>query len=104
MLERMGYRADTVSDGKEVLQALEMRPYDLVLMDIKMPGMDGITAAEEIRRRWPNNGPKIIAITAYALSGDKEKCLEVGMDDYLAKPVKMGELAEVLKKCSNKAQ
>lgn len=98
MLKRMGYRADAVADGKEVLQALEMRPYDLILMDVKMPEMDGIDATKEIRRRWPDNGPKIIAITAYALHGDKERCLEAGMDGYISKPVRKEDLAEVLSK------
>lgn len=97
MLKRMGYTADAVADGREVLQALEMRPYDLVLMDIRMPEMDGITAAKEIRRRWPNSHTKIIAITAYALAGDRESCLEVGIDNYIAKPVKMEDLARMLR-------
>lgn len=104
MLKRMGYRADAVADGREVLKALERRPYDLVLMDIRMPEMDGITASREIRGRWPNNGPKIIAITAYALSGDKEKCLNAGMDGYIAKPVQVEELAETLKRYTLEAQ
>ena len=94
MLKRMGYRADMAADGREVLQALELLPYDLILMDVKMPEMDGIAAAKEIRRLWPNNGPKIVAITAYAMEGDREKCLEAGMDDYIAKPVQKGELAD----------
>ena len=100
MLKRMGYRPDAVSDGKEVLQALEMRPFNLILMDVKMPEIDGITATREIRKRWPEKGPKIVAVTAYALEGDREICLEAGMDDYIAKPVKMGDLIEVLKKYS----
>lgn len=102
MLKRMGYRPDAVSDGKEVLQALEMRPFDLILMDVKMPEMDGITVTREIRKRWPENGPKIVAVTAYALEGDREICLEAGMDDYVAKPVKMGDLVKVLKKYRSK--
>ncbi len=104
MLKRMGYRANAVADGKEVLQAMEMRSYDLILMDIKMPEMDGIEAAKEIRRRWPDNGPKIVAITAYALHGDKERCLEAGMDGYIAKPVQKEDLAEVLKRYALKHQ
>jgi CheY-like chemotaxis protein len=104
MLNRLGYRADMAANGIEVLQALERQPYDLVFMDVKMPEMDGITATREIRQRWPKNGPKIIAITAYALDGDREKCLEVGMDDYLAKPVQRSELALVLKRCTLEAQ
>ncbi|HWQ18491.1 MAG TPA: response regulator [Methanotrichaceae archaeon] len=97
MLRRMGYRADMAADGKEVLQALERQPYDLVLMDVQMPEMDGLEAARQIRKRWPDNGPKIVAITAYAMAGDREKCLEAGMDDYIAKPVQKGDLIQVLK-------
>jgi PAS domain S-box-containing protein len=100
MLKRLGYRPDAVADGKEVLQALERQPYDLVFMDVKMPEMDGITATQVIRKLQPAEGPKIVAITAYALEGDREKCLEVGMDAYIAKPVQMRELVEILKRCS----
>jgi CheY-like chemotaxis protein len=67
-------------------------------MDVRMPEMDGLEATRIIRQRWPGDGPKIIAVTAYALQGDREKCLEVGMNDYISKPVKMAELAEVLRK------
>ncbi|MFB3765995.1 MAG: PAS domain S-box protein [Methanotrichaceae archaeon] len=101
-LEKMGFRPDAVADGNEAIEALECRPYDLILMDVKMPHMDGIKATHEIRKRWSDNGPKIIAITAYALDGDREKCLEAGMDDYIAKPVQKEELAEVLKRCASK--
>ena len=97
MLKRMGYRSDAVADGREVVQALHRLPYDLILMDVKMPEMDGITATRVIRKLWPN-GPRIVGITAYALKGDREKCLEAGMDDYISKPIKMNELAEVLRK------
>ena len=86
----MGYKADAVADGTEVLKALEIRPYDLILMDIKMPRMDGIKATDEIRKRWPDNGPKIVAITAYGMPGDKERFLGAGMDDYIAKPIAIG--------------
>ena len=96
MLKRMGYRSNAVANGKEVLQALEQRDFDLIFMDVKMPEMDGITATKEIRRRWPENGPKIVAITAYALEGDREICLESGMDDYIAKPVIKDELVRLL--------
>lgn len=98
MLKYLGYEADTAASGLEVLQALEHQPYDLIFMDLKMPLMDGIEATREIRRRWPGQGPKIVAITAYALEGDRERCHAAGMDDYLAKPVQKGELAEVLKR------
>ncbi len=99
MLKKLGYRADLAASGIEVIQALERQPYDVILMDIKMPEMDGYEATRQIRQKWPKDGPKIIAITAYALQGDKEKCLEAGMDDYISKPVKMNELANVLNKC-----
>ncbi len=98
MLKRMGYWPDAVADGREVIESLERRPYDIVFMDVRMPEMDGLKATQEIRKRWPVNGPKVIAITAYALSGDRERCLEAGMDDYIAKPVQKGEIAEILKR------
>lgn len=102
MLKLMGYRADAVANGIEVLQMFEIQRYDLVLMDIRMPGMDGFTATREIRRLWPENGPKIIAMTAYALEGDREKCIEAGMDGYIAKPVDRVELIRVLKNITPK--
>ena len=104
MLKQLGYRPDLVADGKEVLQALELRPYDLILMDVRMPEMDGITATQVIRKLQPEEGPKIVAITAYALKGDQDKCLKAGMDDYISKPLKVEKLVEVLKRCGHKAQ
>jgi two-component system, sensor histidine kinase len=98
MLRRLGYRPEAVADGREVLQALEIRPYDLILMDVKMPEMDGLAATRMIRKLRPGNGPKIVAITAYGLRGDRERCLEAGMDDYISKPVKLNELAKVVGK------
>ncbi len=97
MLKRLGYRADAVADGVEVLQALQIRPYDLIFMDIRMPEMDGLTATKEIRKLRPENGPKIVAITAFAMDGDKEICLEAGADEYIAKPVKVDDLAALLR-------
>jgi CheY-like chemotaxis protein len=75
---------------------LERQPYDLVLMDVQMPEMDGFETSKEIHSRFPD-GPKIIAMTAYALEGDREKCLEAGMDEYISKPVKLEELQSILK-------
>jgi PAS domain S-box-containing protein len=97
MLKRLGYSADVAGNGLEVLQALERQPYDVVLMDVQMPEMDGLVAAQEIRKLWPK-GPKIIAITAYALKGDRERCLAAGMDDYISKPIVIEELRRVLEK------
>ncbi len=98
MLKRLGYNADVAANGKEALRALEKQQYDLVLMDVRMPEMGGLEATRIIRQRWPEKGPKIVAITAYALQGDKEKCLAAGMDDYISKPVRMNELAKLLGK------
>jgi CheY-like chemotaxis protein len=91
MLERLGCRADTAANGKEVLQAMQNRSYDIVLMDVQMPEMDGLEAARRIRRS-KGIQPYIIAMTAHAMKGDKEVCLEAGMDDYVSKPVRMEEL------------
>jgi PAS domain S-box-containing protein len=98
MLKKLGHKADIVANGIEALQALQRQHYDIVLMDIKMPEMDGLEATRIIRQRWPDNGPKIIALTAYALEGDREKCLAAGMDDYIGKPMEIGELRKVLGK------
>jgi PAS domain S-box-containing protein len=91
ILKKIGYSADVASNGQEVLAALERHHYDVILMDVQMPKMDGIEAARKIRERW-SNGPKIVAITAHALQGDKERCLAAGMDDFISKPVKLEKL------------
>lgn len=95
MLNKLGYRADVSANGMEVLAALERQPYDVVLMDVQMPEMDGIEAAKKIHERWSAR-PRIIAITAYAQQGDREKCIAAGMDDYITKPVKLEELRAAL--------
>jgi PAS domain S-box-containing protein len=99
MLKRLGHNADVAANGLEVLQALERQQYDVVLMDVQMPEMDGIDAARKIRERWPK-GPRIVAITAYALEGDRERCIKAGMDDYLSKPIQIEELRSVLDVCA----
>jgi PAS domain S-box-containing protein len=96
MLRKLGYSADVVANGAEAVEALKRQQYDLILMDVKMPVMNGIEATREIRRLWPDNGPKIVALTAYALAGDREKCLEAGMDGYLSKPVQLNDMADIL--------
>ena len=95
MLKKLGYRADVANNGLDVLEALEKKAYDIILMDIQMPDMDGLEATKEIRARWPH-GPRIIAMTASALAGDKEKCLAAGMNGYLRKPAKIAELKAAL--------
>jgi CheY-like chemotaxis protein len=98
MLAKLGYRADVAADGREVLEALERQHYDVVLMDVQMPEMDGIEAARRIYERWPERmeRPWIIALTANAMQGDREQCLAAGMDDYISKPIKTDELAKAL--------
>ena len=91
MLQRLGHRADLAANGQEVLRALENRPYDLVLMDIQMPYMDGIEATRCIRRRWPQ-GPKIIAVTSFDPEFCREQCYSAGVDDFINKPIRMNEL------------
>jgi len=97
MLNKLGYNADIADNGLEVLKSLEIQPYDLILMDIQMPEMDGFQATREIWKRWASEDrPKIIAITAYALEGDRERCLAAGMDDYISKPLRLDKLRAVL--------
>ncbi len=96
MLKKLGIKADVAANGLEVLDALERQPYDIVLMDVQMPEMDGFEATKAIRERWPKGTPRIIALTAHSLEGDRERCLGAGMDDYISKPVKIEELASAL--------
>ena len=96
MLKKIGYDADVAANGLEVIRALELHPYDVILMDVEMPEMDGLTATRKIRNLWPENGPKIIALTAFAMSGGQDICLEAGMDGYIAKPLKMNDLVMLL--------
>ena len=97
MLARLGHRADVAWNGLEALEALEQRRYDVVLMDVQMPELDGLDATRRIRERWRDTGPYIIAMTANAMADDREECLAAGMDDYLAKPIRLESLAEALR-------
>ncbi len=102
MLERVGYQADWASNGLEALEAMKKRRYDLVLMDVQMPKMDGIQATRRTREEQDAaNQPRIVALTANAMQKDREACLEAGMDDYLTKPVKIADLVAVLKDIEN---
>jgi PAS domain S-box-containing protein len=99
LLERLGYGADVAWNGLEALEALDRKPYDVVLMDVQMPELDGLDASRRICERWPaDTRPRIIAMTANAMPEDREACLAAGMDDYVAKPVRADELAKALKR------
>jgi CheY-like chemotaxis protein len=96
----MGYRADLAANGLEAIQSLERQPYDVILMDVQMPEMDGLEAARQICSRWPREQrPRIIAMTANAMQGDREMCLQAGMDDYISKPIRVDELVQALARC-----
>ncbi|MBW4490284.1 MAG: response regulator [Trichocoleus desertorum ATA4-8-CV12] len=97
LLKQLGYRADVARNGLEVLEALHRQAYDVILMDIQMPQMDGLETARCISQEWPpNRRPWIIAVTANGMPGDREMCLEAGMDDYISKPIRIEELSKAL--------
>ncbi|MBN1149481.1 MAG: GAF domain-containing protein [Anaerolineales bacterium] len=101
LLGQMGYQADLAANGLEAIQALERQPYDVILMDVQMPEMDGLEASRQICARWARpQRPKIIAMTANAMQGDREMCLQAGMDDYLSKPIRANELAAALERAA----
>jgi CheY-like chemotaxis protein/HPt (histidine-containing phosphotransfer) domain-containing protein len=100
LLERLGYGADVVGNGRQVLARLELAAYDVILMDVQMPEMDGLEASRAICARWAaSERPCIIAMTAEAMQGDRDKCLAAGMDDYIVKPVTLDRLAAAVAKC-----
>ena len=97
ILQRLGYRPDVVSNGIEVLEALRRQAYDVILLDMQMPEMDGEDAAKRIEQEWPKSKrPRLVAMTANALQGDREKYLASGMDDYISKPIRPEELKRAL--------
>jgi CheY-like chemotaxis protein len=97
ILQRAGFNIDVVADGNEALEAHQARPYDLILMDCQMPTMDGFEASQKIRE-LAQPQPVIIAVTANALVGERERCLNAGMDDYLSKPFQAEQLIAMVKK------
>lgn len=102
MLNHLGYQAPIASNGLEVLAALKEQSYDLILMDVQMPEMDGLETTRQIRQGWATDcQPRIVAVTANALSGDREICLAAGMDDYISKPVRLERLAQLLAECGS---
>jgi signal transduction histidine kinase/CheY-like chemotaxis protein/HPt (histidine-containing phosphotransfer) domain-containing protein len=103
-LRRLGYRADIASNGLEVLEALNRQHYDVVLMDVQMPELDGLETTRRICQDWPPDlRPRIIAMTANAIQGDREACLAAGMDDYMSKPVRIEELIRALERAAPNA-
>ena len=102
ILGRLGYSADLAADGLEAVAAVQRQPYDLVLMDVQMPEMDGLEATSVIRRALPaDQQPTIIAMTAAAMPEDRQRGMDAGMDGYIAKPVRIGELTEALHRAWN---
>ncbi len=97
ILQRAGFNIDLVADGNEALEAHRMSPYDVILMDCQMPTMDGFEASRQIRQLTQPQ-PIIIAVTANALVGERERCLSAGMDDYLSKPFQAEQLVAVVRK------
>ncbi len=96
LLAHLGYRADVVASGIEVLDALERQNYDVILMDVQMPDMDGLEATRRLKARFGAAAPRVIAMTASAMFGDREKCLAAGMDAYVSKPVELDQIRDVL--------
>ncbi len=99
MLLKMGYQPDLATNGLEVLEALRLKDYDLILMDVQMPKMDGLECTRQIRELCSGDyNPRIVAMTAYALESDRSRCLKAGMDDYISKPIRLGDLVDALKR------
>jgi len=98
-LSKLGYRADVVSNGSEAIASLERQPYDLIFMDVQMPEMDGLEASRRIRDRWTDaRKPVIIAMTANAMQGDRDKCVQAGMDDYIPKPISIQAIKTIMER------
>ncbi len=100
MLERIGFSAEVANNGVEALAALERAHYDVILMDMQMPEMDGLEATRRIVEKYPESRrPYIIALTANAMQGDRERCIAAGMNDYISKPIRMEDLHEAFDRC-----
>jgi CheY-like chemotaxis protein len=103
LLAQLSYTADLATDGREAVEAVEREPYDVVLMDVQMPALDGLGATREIRARWPDRPLWIVAMTANAMAGDREACIAAGMNDYISKPIRPAELAGALERTPSAA-
>ena len=105
LLQQMGYRADLASNGVEAVESAQRQPYDVILMDVQMPEMDGLEASRRIVAASANGArPRIVAMTANAMQGDREECLAAGMDDYLSKPIRVDQLVSALNNASKRRQ
>ena len=100
ILHKLGYKTDTVSDGIQVLESIKKKAFNVILMDVRMPIMDGFETTLAIRQMHINQ-PYIIAMTANAMSQDRDECLQIGMNDYIAKPMRLAEIIAILKNASN---
>ncbi len=99
MLKKLGHTYEIVNNGKEALEAIKIKSFDIILMDCQMPDMDGYTTTKYIRQYQRSNRTKrtpIIAVTAHSMKGDREKCISMGMDDYIAKPIDIKRLSAVI--------
>ena len=103
LLAQLSYTADLATDGREAVEAVEREPYDVVLMDVQMPALDGLGATREIRARWPDRPLWIVAMTANAMAGDREACIAAGMNDYISKPIRPAELSGALERTPSAA-
>jgi CheY-like chemotaxis protein len=105
LLSQMGYRADVASNGTEAIESVERQTYDVVLMDVQMPEMDGLEATRQMREQERARGGRtpIWAMTAHAMAGDREKCLAAGMDGYLSKPIRAAQLEEAIRQATSLA-
>jgi signal transduction histidine kinase/CheY-like chemotaxis protein len=105
LLQQMGYRADVAGNGVEAIECVQRQTYDVVLMDVQMPEMDGLEATRRITAKWqPDARPRIVAMTANAMQGDREQCLAAGMDDYVTKPIRVEALVESLLRVAARPQ
>ena len=105
ILQQMGYRADVAGNGIEAIECVARQPYDVVLMDVQMPEMDGLEASRRIVAQWPNGErPRIVAMTANAMQGDREECLAAGMDDYVTKPIRVDALVAALDNVTSRTE
>src|SRR5262249_27589009 len=103
LLGQLGYRADVAANGREAIDAIERQTYDVGLMDVQMPELDGLEASRETTRRGRGaGGPRLVAMTANAMQGDRERCEAAGMDDYVAKPIRVEELIAALECCGSR--